>query len=53
MKNRKENLRMVIEEYWRKELPEVKTRVIKLKPGSDLINDVIGPRNFCHCGSGY
>jgi len=44
MENRKENLRMVIEEYWRNELPEVKTRVIKLKPGSDLINDVIGPR---------
>ena len=44
MENRKEKLRMVMEEYWRKELPEVKTRVTKLKPGSDLINDVIGPR---------
>ncbi|MGB2727260.1 MAG: hypothetical protein WBD09_02135 [Halobacteriota archaeon] len=28
---------MVMEEYWRNELPEVKTREIKLKPGSDLI----------------
>jgi len=35
---------MVIEEYWRKELPEAKERVVKLKLGSDLIDDVIGPR---------
>ena len=44
MENHKERLRMVIEEYWRKELPEAKARVMKLKLGSDLINDVIGPR---------
>jgi predicted AAA+ superfamily ATPase len=44
MENRKERLRMVIEEYWRSELPKAKARVIKLKVESDLINDVIGPR---------
>ena len=44
MENHKENLRMITEEYWRKELPEARTRVTKLKPRSDLINDVIGPR---------
>jgi len=42
MKNRKEQLRMIIEGYWRKELPEATARVTKLKPGSDLINDVEG-----------
>jgi len=47
MENRKERLRMVIEEYWRSErseLPKAKARDIKLKVESDLINDVIGPR---------
>lgn len=44
MENHKEKLRMVIEEYWVKELPDVKSRLTKLKLGSDLINDVIGPR---------
>jgi len=47
MENRKEQLRMVIEEYWRSErseLPKAKAREIKLKVKSDLINDVIGPR---------
>jgi len=44
MDNHKEKLRMVINEYWLKELPEVKARLIKLKLDSDLINDVIGPR---------
>ena len=44
IENRKERLRMVIEEYWRKELPEAKEREVKLKQGSDLINDIIGPR---------
>jgi len=44
MGNSKEKLRMVIEEYWKKELPEAKARVTKLKLGGDLINDVLGPR---------
>jgi len=47
MENRKERLRMVIEEYWRSERSELlkaKARDIKLKVESDLINDVIGPR---------
>jgi len=47
MENRKERLRMVIEEYWRSErseLPKAKARDTKLKVESDLINDVIGPR---------
>lgn len=44
MENPEERLRMAIEEYWRKELPEANARVTKLKLGSDLINDVIGPR---------
>ncbi len=44
MENRKEQLRMVIEEYWKSELPKVKARDIRLKVESDLINDVIGPR---------
>lgn len=44
MENRKERLRMVIEEYWRSKLPKAKARDIKLKVESDLINDVICPR---------
>lgn len=44
MKNHNEKLRMMIEEYWRAELPAVKPRLTKLKQEGDLINDVIGPR---------
>lgn len=44
MEDHKEKLRMIIEEYWRKELPEAKSRETRLKLGSDLINDIIGPR---------
>ncbi len=43
MGNRKEQLRIVMEGYWRSELPKAKARDIKLKVESDLINDVIGP----------
>ncbi|MFQ6073435.1 MAG: ATP-binding protein [Methanosarcinales archaeon] len=44
MENHKEKLRIVIEEYWRKELPEAKKREISLKIDSDLINDIVGLR---------
>jgi len=44
MENRKEKLRMSVEEYWQRDRPEVKRREIELKRKSDLINDVIGPR---------
>ena len=44
MKNRKDKLRIIVEEYWRKELPAVKERTVSLKIESDLINDIIGPR---------
>ncbi|MCZ7397664.1 MAG: ATP-binding protein [Candidatus Methanoperedens sp.] len=33
-----------MEEYWRKEIPDSKDRVISLKIESDLINDIVGPR---------
>ncbi|KPQ43875.1 MAG: hypothetical protein MPEBLZ_01556 [Candidatus Methanoperedens nitroreducens] len=44
MENHKDKLAMVIEEYWRKELPDTKERAISLKIESDLINDIVGPR---------
>jgi len=44
MENRKEKLRMSVEEYWQRDLPEMRQREIELKRKSDLINDVIGPR---------
>jgi len=44
MENHKDKLRSVVEEYWRKEIPVSKDRVIGLKIKSDLINDIVGPR---------
>ena len=44
MKNHKEKLTIFLEEFWRKELPELKEREINLKLETDLINDIIGPR---------
>jgi len=44
MENHKDKLRSVVEEYWRKELPDAKERDISLKIESDLINDIVGPR---------
>lgn len=44
MNNHKDKLRSVVEEYWRKELPDSKERAISLKIESDLINDIVGPR---------
>ncbi len=44
MENHKDKLRSVVEEYWRKEIPVSKDRVIGLKIESDLINDIVGPR---------
>lgn len=44
MENHKEKFRLVLEEYWRKELPDVKDRETPLKIESDLINDIVGAR---------
>ncbi len=44
MENHKEKFRLIVEEYWRKELPHAKEREIGLKINSDLINDIAGPR---------
>ena len=44
MINHKEKLTIFIEEFWRKKLPELKERDIKLKVETDLINDVVGVR---------
>lgn len=44
MENYKNKLRIVIEEYWRKELPLMKEREIELKLGTEFINDIMGPR---------
>ncbi|MFH1722442.1 MAG: ATP-binding protein [Candidatus Altiarchaeota archaeon] len=44
MENRKNRLRICIEEQWRNSLPEVKKRKTELKIKGDLINDVVGPR---------
>ena len=45
MKNPEERLRMVIDEYWRKELPEANARVTKLKFGTDLILQSLRAQN--------
>ncbi|VVB87169.1 AAA domain protein [uncultured archaeon] len=44
MENHKDKLTIVIEEYWRKVLPDAKYREIPLKIESDHINDIIGAR---------
>lgn len=44
MQNRKDKLRTIVEEYWRKDLPATTERMLRLKIESDLINDIIGPR---------
>ncbi len=44
MKNYKDKLRAIIEEYWQRELPDVKEREIDLDVGSDFLIDTIGPR---------
>lgn len=44
VENRKERLRISIEEYWQRDLPEAIPREIELELDSDLINDVTGPR---------
>jgi hypothetical protein len=44
MDNRKDKLRTIVEEYWKKELPAVIERNIQLKVENDLINDVVGGR---------
>ena len=44
MENRKERLRISIEEYWQRDLPLTIPREIEPILKSDLINDIIGPR---------
>ncbi|MEA1864762.1 MAG: AAA family ATPase [Euryarchaeota archaeon] len=44
MENRKERLRISIEEYWQRDLPRTMSREIEPILKSDLINDIIGPR---------
>lgn len=44
MENHKDKFRLIVEEYWRKEIPVSKDRAIGLKIQSDLINDIVGPR---------
>ncbi len=44
MENRKERLRISIEEYWQRDLPRAMPREIEPILKSDLINDIIGPR---------
>ena len=44
MKNYKDKLREVVEEFWRGELPYPRNRDIKLDLETDLINDVVGIR---------
>ncbi len=44
MENRKDKLRIYIEEQWEKQLPEIHDRLIHLQKETDLINDIIGPR---------
>jgi predicted AAA+ superfamily ATPase len=44
MKNYKDKLTEIIEEFWRKELPALKEREIKVDLETDLINDIIGVR---------
>jgi predicted AAA+ superfamily ATPase len=44
MKNYKDKLTEIIEEFWRKELPILKERDIKVDLETELINDIIGVR---------
>ncbi len=44
MQNHKEKLRMLIEEYWRRELPDIKEREIRIDLSTKLISDIVGPR---------
>jgi predicted AAA+ superfamily ATPase len=44
MKNYKDKLTELVEEFWRKELPALKEREIKVDLETDLINDIIGVR---------
>ncbi|MEA1907333.1 MAG: AAA family ATPase, partial [Euryarchaeota archaeon] len=44
MENRKERLRISIEEYWHRDLPRTMPREIEPILKSDLVNDIIGPR---------
>ncbi|MEA1869846.1 MAG: ATPase, partial [Euryarchaeota archaeon] len=44
MENRKERLRISIEEYWQRDLPRTLPREIEPILKSDLVNDIIGPR---------
>jgi predicted AAA+ superfamily ATPase len=44
MKNYKDKLTEIEEEFWRKELPILKEREIKLDLETELINDIIGVR---------
>jgi len=44
MQNRKDKLRILLEEYWKKELPKPIERESNINIDSPLISDVIGPR---------
>lgn len=44
MDNHKDKLRLVVEDYWRKDLPKTQEREACLNIENDLINDIIGPR---------
>lgn len=44
MKNRKEKLMMLIEEYWRNELPDMFERNVDIDTESKFIVDIVGPR---------
>jgi len=44
MKNYKDKLREVVEEFWRSELPRLKNRSIELYLETELINDIVGIR---------
>ena len=44
MDNREDKLRIIVEGYWRSDLPPTEGRMICLNIESDLINDIIGPR---------
>lgn len=44
MESYKDKLTEIVEEFWRKDLPALKERKIKLELETDLINDIIGIR---------
>lgn len=44
MENYKDKLIESIEEFWRKELPILKEREVKIDLETELINDIIGVR---------